>query len=80
MFRKSINSDISWEAPTKLLPLSLQMSDDFPQWELNLLREAINASVVSEVSSKCTALIESETKTQMYTFTMTGLRTWPCLI
>ena len=44
---------------TMLLPLLLQMSDGFPQRKMNLLNEEINASVIkSEVSSKCTALIE----------------------
>ena len=56
----------------KLVPWSLQSR------ETKRLRDAMKASEVkSNTNSKCTALTEKDTKTQIYTLTTVGLRTNP---
>ena len=72
---------ISLAAPIKVEPLSLQIRLGFPLLAINLLRQAMNASVVrSDTTSRWTALTVKETKTQIYNFTMVGFRVCPSLV
>ena len=64
--RNWYSEEISFAAPTKLDPLSENISDGFPLRAMNRRRDAINASVVkSETTSKCTAFTVKDTKTHM---------------
>ena len=64
--RNSTNSRISLAAPTKLVPWSFHIRLGLPRLAIKRLKQAIKASLVrSDTNSKCTALTERDTKTQM---------------
>ena len=55
---------MSFAAPTKLDPLSVNISCGSPRLEMNYLRAARNASVVrSETGSRCAVFVEKQTNT-----------------
>ena len=65
-------------APTKFVPWSLHIREGLPLRAMNLCKGAMNASIVRSDAS--TALIDSDTKMQMYALTNIGLRVDPYFI
>uniref|UniRef100_A0A8D8J0C8 (northern house mosquito) hypothetical protein n=1 Tax=Culex pipiens TaxID=7175 RepID=A0A8D8J0C8_CULPI len=63
----STNSCRTRSAPTKLVPLSDQISTGYPRRDTNRLRTLMKVFVdKSLATSRCTALVERHTNTAMY--------------